>query len=68
MRQINFLTILKDWLSACNQNKKKTVAAHITYLLRSLLLLLTISLQLVDSYSKCPSPLLFFVFLLQSES
>ena len=26
MGQINFLTILKDWLSRCNQNKRKTVA------------------------------------------
>ena len=29
MGQINFLTILKDWLSRCNQNKRKSVAPHI---------------------------------------
>ena len=33
---INFLTILKDWLSSCNQNRRKTVAPHITHLICSL--------------------------------
>ena len=47
------MRILKDWLSRCNQNKTKTVAPHITNLMCSLVLLLTISIQLVASYSKC---------------
>ena len=46
----NLLTTLKGWLSRCNQNKRKTVAPHITHLC-SLLLLLTISSKLVASYS-----------------
>ena len=37
MGQINFLTILKDWLSRFNQNKRKTVAPHITHLMCSYL-------------------------------
>ena len=51
MGQINFLIILKDFLSKCNQNKRKTVATH------------TISLQLVASYShnKCLPSLLVFL-------
>ena len=44
-----FHTILKDWLSRCNQNKRKTIAPHITLLMCCLVLLLTISLQLVES-------------------
>ena len=70
MGQINFLTILKDWLSRCNQNKRKTVAPHITHLICSLVLLLTISLQLIASYSyshsKCIPYLLFFLSSLYS--
>ena len=34
--------ILAIYLARCNQNKRKTVAPHITYLMRSLVLLLTI--------------------------
>ena len=44
----NFHTILKDWLSRCNHNKRKTVASHITHLMRSLALLLTIPLATTD--------------------
>ena len=43
----NFLTVLKDWLSRCNQNKTKTVTSHMTHLMCPLVLLFTISLQLV---------------------
>ena len=38
MRQLNFLTILKDCLSRCNQNKRKAVAPHITHLMCYLVL------------------------------
>ena len=31
----NFLTILKEFLSTCNQNKTKTVAPQITHLMCS---------------------------------
>ena len=39
----------------CNQNKKKTVALHITHLMCCLALLLRISLQLVASYKQVHS-------------
>ena len=42
---------MKDWLSRCNQNKRKTVAPHTTHLMCSLVLLLTISLWLVEKCS-----------------
>ena len=42
---------MKDWLSRCNQNKRKTVALRITHLMWSLVLLLTIFLWLVESCS-----------------
>ena len=60
MGQINFLTILKGWLSSCNQNKRKTVATHITHLIYSLVFLFTNSLLQVPyfSHSKCLSSLL----------
>ena len=44
--KIYFKEIYKDWLSRCNQNKLKTVALHITHLMCSLVLLLTISFYL----------------------
>ena len=47
----NFLTVLRDQLSRCNQNKK-TVLPHISYLMCSSLLLLTTSSQLVASFSQ----------------
>ena len=47
-QQQNFQTILKDWLSRCSQNNK-TVAAHITHLKRSLVLLLKIFLRQAES-------------------
>ena len=40
---------MKDWLSRCNQNKRKTVAPHVSHLICSLVLLLTISFQLFAS-------------------
>ena len=56
-------TILKDWLSRCKQNKTKTVAPHITNLMCSLQLLLTISFQLVRRYGKSlPTSLVFASF------
>ena len=56
-----------DWLSRCNQNKRKTVAPHITHLMCSLVLLLTISLQLVEAVAQVPSvPLHFYPLHLQS--
>ena len=48
-------TILKDWLSICNQNKSNTVAPHITHLICSSVLPLTISLRLVESCSQLAS-------------
>ena len=44
---------MKDWLSRCNQTKEKNWlhSFHITRLMCSLVLLLTISSQLVASYS-----------------
>ena len=56
----------KDWLSRCNQNKRKTVDPHITHLMCSLVLLLTISLQLVASYNRWPPSLLAFASFLCS--
>ena len=53
MGQIKFLTILKDRLSRCNQNKRKTAAPHVTHILCSLVLLLTTSFQLLASYKRC---------------
>ena len=64
----SFLTFLKDLLYRCNQNKRKTVASYITNLICSLLLLLTISLQLVANYSKCLQSLLVFTSILQLHS
>ena len=63
MGQISFLIILKDRLSWCSQNKRKTVATHTIHLMRSLVLLLKISLQHVAlyRYSKYLSLLLVFL-------
>ena len=56
---------MKDRLSRCNQNKWKEVAPHITHLMCSSVLLLTISLQLVAaSYSLCLPSLVVFISLL----
>ena len=44
---------MKGWQYRFNQNKRKTVAPRITHLMCSLVLLLTISLQLVASYNRC---------------
>ena len=46
---------MKDWLSRYNQNKRKTVVSHITHLICSLVLLLTISLRLIESCSQLAS-------------
>ena len=56
---------MKDWLFRCNHNKRKTVAPHITHLNCSLLLLLTVSFQLVASYNRCPPSLLAFTLFLR---
>ena len=56
----NFLTILKDWLSRCKRNKRKTIAPHIIQLMCFLLWQWTISLQLVPSHSSDPPSLLVF--------
>ena len=52
---------MRDWLSSCNQNKRKTVAPHITHLMCSLVLLLTISLRLVASCNRCLSHVLHHI-------
>ena len=46
---------MKDWLSRWNHNKRKTVDQHITHLMWSLVLLLTISLRLAESCSELAS-------------
>ena len=56
---------MKEWLSRCKQNKRKTVAPHIPHLMCSLVLLLTISLQLVASCRMCLPYLLVFTSLLR---
>ena len=53
----------ESWLSRCNQNKTKTVVLHITHLMWSLLLLLTMSLQLVANFGQSlPSIFVFASF------
>ena len=63
VREQDFPTLLKNWLSNCNQAKRKIVVPHITHLMFSLLLLLTISLQLVVSYRKSSFHLYLFSLL-----
>ena len=70
VRKIKFPynTILKDWLSRCDQNETNTIAPHFTHLMCSLLLLHTISLQVVARYGKSLPFLLVFALFLQSQS
>ena len=66
MKWKNFLTILKDWLSRYNKNKRKTVSRHITHLMSFLLKLLTISSQLASQLQQVPFIFSVFTFFLQS--
>ena len=56
---------LRFWKTGYLYVTKTKEKLHVTHLMCSLLLLLTISLQLVPSYSKCLSSLLVFFSLLQ---
>ena len=62
MGQINFATVLKDWLSRCNSNKRKIVALHITHLMYSLILLLSISLLFIFACLSVFTSLLHITF------
>ena len=56
---------MKEWLSRCSQTKEKQLlrSFYTTHLMWSLVLLLTISFQLVASYSICLPSLLVFTSL-----
>lgn len=62
MGQINFATVLKNWLSRCNSNKRKIVALHITHLMYSLILLLSISLLFIFACLSVFTSLLHITF------
>ena len=60
---------MTDQLSRCNQNKRKTVALHISHLICSLILLLTISVQhqaVTGAFHLCLTSLHSYALHLQS--